>query len=493
MNIAHDTSSANVPRPAARRPPLVIDLDGTLTYTDTLVESVVRLLKGTPWRIFTLLLALFGGRAGFKRHVAGQMCIAPDTLPYNEELLDYARAERDAGRRVILATAAHSSIADPVAAHLGLFEQVIATGQDGNLKGAAKLARIRAMVGDDFVYAGDSPADLAIWRGARAAILVGVSPGLERQARAVCEVERVFPARRAGPMTWLRAIRVHQWLKNLLIFVPLLTAFTFLEMDKLVSAGMAFFAFSFAASATYLWNDLVDLESDRRHPRKRHRPMASGEIAIPKALLAALLLMAAGLLLGALVSGAFLASLVAYIVLTTAYSLVLKRYVLIDVLMLAVLYTLRIFTGSIAVHVEISAWLLAFSLLIFYSLAILKRCAELVSLRDASRQAASGRDYLVSDLIVLWPLGVGAALASIVVFCLYVQAPDTQVRYLTPALLWGVFLCLLYWLSRLWVKTARAEMHDDPLVYAIKDRGCRLTIGAMVAFTIAARFIAVPH
>lgn len=471
--------------------PLVVDLDGTLVQTDTLFESLMLLFRQAPWRLFGALFSLLHGRRAFKVYVSQFVNVAADALPYNDDLLNYLRLQRAAGRQIVLATAAHYSIANRVSAHLGLFDHIIATQDGANLKGSAKLAEIHKLVGSEFVYVGDSSADLPIWSRASGAILVGVSPAVAREVEKTCQIEQVFKRPALTMLVWIKAIRAHQWLKNALIFVPLLTAFSFVDVSKLVSVIAAFIAFSLTASATYICNDLVDLESDRRHPRKRKRPMASGVISIPQAILAAFALMSVGLVISYLISVQFLAILVAYIVLTTAYSLVLKRYVLIDVLMLAVLYTVRILAGAIALEVSISVWLLAFSLLTFYSLAILKRCAELVSLQQIQRDATAGRDYRVTDLAALWPLGIGASLASIVVFCLFIQAAETQSRYLTPTLLWGVVLAMLYWLSRLWIKTSRAEMHDDPLVYAIMDRGCRVTIAAMVVFTIAARFVSV--
>lgn len=471
--------------------PLIVDLDGTLVQTDTLFESLMLLFRQAPWRLFGALSSLLYGRRAFKEYVSQFVSLAPDALPYNDDVLNYLRSQRAAGRQLVLATAAHHSIASRVSAYLGLFDHVLATQDGANLKGNAKLAEIRRLVGSEFVYAGDSSADLPIWSQASAAILVGVSPAVAREVERTCRIEKVFARPALTMLVWVKAIRAHQWLKNALIFVPLLTAFSFVDVSKLVSVMAAFIAFSLTASATYIWNDLVDLENDRRHPRKRKRPIASGVVSIPRAVLAACALMSIGLVVGYLISAQFLAILMAYIVLTTSYSLVLKRYVLIDVLMLAVLYTVRILAGAIALDVSISVWLLAFSLLTFYSLAILKRCAELMSLQQIQREATSGRDYRVADLAVLWPLGIGASLASIVVFCLFIQAAETQSRYLTPTLLWGVVLALLYWLSRLWIKTSRSEMHDDPLVYAIMDRGCRVTIAVMVVFTVAARFVSV--
>ena len=470
--------------------PLVVDLDGTLTPTDTLVESGLKLIRRSPAALLSMPFWLLSGRAGFKRAIAARCGVAAHSLPYHQPLLDYLRAEKARGRRIVLATAAHSSIAADVAGHLDLFDQVLATGDQDNLKGAAKLGAIQREVGADFVYAGDSRADLPVWRGARGAILVGASARTSGIVRGgAVPVEREFPAHSRSLKVWLRALRVHQWLKNLLLFVPLFAAFSFLDLAKLGQLALAFVAFSLAASATYVVNDLWDLESDRAHPRKRLRPFASAQLPILHGLAVAGAALAAALALAALVSPGFLLVLLLYLALTSVYSWVLKEYMLIDVLMLSLLYTLRIQAGAVATGIKASSWLLAFSVFVFLSLALIKRCSELVSLQQDGRSATRGRDYRVDDLVVLWPLGVGAALSAVVVLGLFISAPETQARYRSPDLLWLAAFGMIYWLGRLWIKTSRGEMHDDPVVYAMRDRGSRVAILAIVALALAAHFL----
>lgn len=466
-----------------------MDLDGTLTPTDTLVESVISLVKRSPVNLLRLPLWLMKGRAGFKEVIAKHAGISPEQLPYREPLLAYLREEKTKGRKIVLATAAHISIAKGVAAHLGLFDQVLATEADCNLKGAAKLEAIKKAVGEEFVYAGDSQADLPIWKAANAAVLVSVAVQTAARVRSAVPIEMEFPKEGVGLAVWLQALRVHQWLKNLLLFVPLLTAFSFLEFGKLGTMMLAFLAFSLAASATYIVNDLLDLENDRAHPRKRLRPFASARLPILDGLAVAGGALILALLMALLVSKSFLLILLAYLMLTSVYSWMLKEYVLIDALTLSLLYTLRILAGSVAVGIPTSHWLLAFSGFIFLSLALVKRCSELVSLDRTGIAAARGRDYRVADLVVLWPLGVGAALSAVVIFGLFISAPETKSRYVTPNMLWFVAIGLIYWLGRLWIKTSRGEMHDDPVIYAIKDRGSRLTIFAMLTVMLTAHFL----
>ncbi|MGZ8992285.1 MAG: UbiA family prenyltransferase [Telluria sp.] len=465
-------------------PPIVVDLDGTLTATDTLVESVIQLIKQAPLTLIFLPFWLLRGRAHFKAKVAAATVFSAQGLPFRGDLMQFLIDQKVAGRRLVLATAANESIAHAVADHLKLFDQVIASNSTTNLKGKRKLAAIRQQVGEDFVYVGDSAADLPIWHAARSAILVNAGAKLTRAVKELVPVEREFSTARSPVKVWAKALRVHQWLKNLLLFVPLLTAFSFTEPTAVVTVLVAFLSFSFAASATYIVNDLSDLDSDRTHARKRYRPFAACTIRIVDGIAAAAALMISAFVLSFFVSQAFSLILLAYVIITTAYTWRLKEYVLIDVLTLAVLYTMRIVAGAFAIGVSMSPWLLAFSIFIFFSLALVKRCSELVSLRDGDIAAAKGRDYRTTDLVILWPLGVGAALSSVVVFGLFISAAVTKERYATPEILWIVALGLIYWLTRLWVKTARGEMHDDPIVYALKNRGSRVTmalcVGAMV-------------
>ncbi len=469
--------------------PLVVDLDGTLTPTDTLAEATIRLLKQRPWLVLNVLVWLFLGRAQFKERVASRFSLSVHSIPWREDFLGWLRAERESGRRLILATAAHRSIADAVAAHLGIFSSVLATDAGGhNLKGANKLAAIRAQVGERFSYAGDSSADLAVWRGAETAVLVGVSPQLARAAAAATRVEITFANPPRGLRVWVRALRVHQWVKNVLIFVPLLTSFAFFDLQASGRGLLAFIAFSLAASATYIFNDLWDLDSDRQHARKRARPFASVSLPISRGVAVAGLLLLVAFAVAVALSPAMALVLLVYVVLTTVYSLVLKHYVIVDVLMLALLYTLRVISGSVATGIAVTPWLLAFSVFTFFGLALVKRCAELVSLERAGKEGAKGRDYQVGDLAVLWPLGVGASLCAVVVFGLYIGSPEAQVHYRNSAPLWLAGVGLIYWVARLWIKTARGEMHDDPIVFAIRDFGSRVTIVAMLGLVIAGHF-----
>ncbi|MBN3728302.1 UbiA family prenyltransferase [Burkholderia sp. Ac-20379] len=475
-----------------RELPLVVDLDGTLTPSDTLMETLVGAVKSRPANLLFLPFWLTGGRAAFKARIAAHADFQADTLPYREPLIDYLAREREGGRKIVLATAAHRSIAERVGEHLGLFDLVIATNGETNLKGETKLAGIRQHVGDDFVYAGDSKADLPVWAGAKAAVLAGVAPAVAANVRSSIPVEQEFSNARASLATWGRALRLHQWLKNLLLFVPLLTAFAFFDADKVATLALAFLSMSLGASATYIGNDLWDLDNDRRHPRKRNRPFARGALSIGQGVACAIALLALAFGLALAVSPQFAGMFVLYLLLTTSYSWHLKSVVLLDVVVLSLLYTFRILAGAVAVRLAVSHWLLAFSVFAFLSLALVKRCSELVLLRRSGKQTSAGRDYRVGDLEVLWPFGIGASLAAVVVFGLFINAPETAERYTLPYLLWFVQVGLIYLFGHLWIKTVRGEMDDDPIVYVIKSRGSLGLLCAMVACMLAAHFLPAP-
>lgn len=463
-------------------PHIVVDLDGTLTPSDTLWESVISLLRHSPFLLFALPIWLLKGRSHLKARVAAHSSFSADLLPINPELLQFLKTQKQAGRQLVLATAAHQSIADRVAARLAIFDAVLASDAALNLKGTAKLAAVQRRFGTNFCYAGDSSADLPIWAQARSAVLVGVADHIRDQVALTTPVEREFigcaGAKASKLTTWARALRVHQWMKNLLVLVPAFTSFSIRSFDVWLSLLTAFLAFSFLASSTYIFNDLLDLNSDRAHPRKRMRPFACAELSIPSGLAVAMGLLVASLVLGLAVDVKFAALLGVYLVTTVAYSLRLKRVLLLDVVTVALLYTVRVLAGGVAVGVALSAWLLAFSVFVFVSLALVKRCAELVSQGDAF--ALPGRDYKPQDLAVLWPMGVSTATAAVVVFGLFINAAETRARYANPELLWVAALLLLYWLGRLWLKTGRGEMHDDPLVFAARDAISRRTILAIV-------------
>lgn len=467
--------------------PLYVDLDGTLTYSDMLLESLFALLRNNPLYLFLLPWWLLKGKAYLKAQLAQRVDVDVTTLPYHLPFLEFLRAEHARGRRLILATAASRRYAEHVARHLGIFAEVLGSDAAHNLAGEAKCNAIRAHNNaQPFDYAGNARRDVAIWRRARAALVVNASDGVVGAATRVTQVQQIFDRPGGGASTYLRALRPHQWLKNLLLFVPLLTAHQWANHVALGHLLLAFLAFGLAASSVYVLNDLLDLSTDRLHPRKCRRPFASGELPLQHGLLLVPLLAGAGVLVAALVSRELVGALLVYLLLTSGYSLHFKRYALIDVLLLAGLYTLRVIAGALAIQVPLSFWLLAFSVFLFFSIALLKRCAELRSLRDAARSSSAGRDYHVGDLSDLRAMGMASGYLAVLVFALFINSPEVAERYTHPQLLWLSCPALLYWVSRVWIKQGRGEMHDDPLMFALRDVASWVVLSALLAVVFAA-------
>ena len=461
--------------------PLCVDLDGTLIRSDILIESAFALLKQSPWLILAMPFWLFGGRQNLKHQIAQRVSLDVEALPYNDTVLGFLMEAQAKGRRLVLTTAANEEIAGAVAAHLGIFDDVMASDAAANLKGSRKQERLVDRYGEaGFDYAGDAWADLQVWPHARNAILVQPSRRLRRIAEQRSNVVRVFEAETRSIALYLRAMRLHQWVKNLLIFIPLLAAQKVMEPQLILQALIAFLAFGLCASSVYVLNDLLDLTTDRRHARKRLRPFAAGAIPIwhGVAMMPALLLVAATF--ASFLSTTFIAVLCGYYVLTLAYSLWLKQRVLVDVLTLASLYTIRVIAGAAAVAVAPSFWLLAFSMFLFLSLAMVKRYAELIEVESKGGEQILGRGYQVVDLETLTSLGAASGYVSVLVLAFYINSPDVRIPYGLPQAIWLVCPIMLYWISRVWFAARRGKMHDDPIVYAAKDNISRWCLAAVV-------------
>jgi 4-hydroxybenzoate polyprenyltransferase/phosphoserine phosphatase len=460
---------AGSPATEDRRIPLCVDLDGTLIRSDLLWEGAVVALKRRPWIALLFPLWLLRGRAHLKRRIAQSALVSPDTLPYRQEVLEFCRQERDRGRRLVLVTAADEGPARAVASHLDLFDEVLASDGRRNLSGTSKRDELAGRFGPrGFDYAGDSRKDLAVWADSREAIVVAPGPGLEKAARDTARVGRVFHPEGSRLLAFLRALRPYQWAKNLLVFVPVTAAHQVTDPAQLRAALLAFVAFSLCASAVYLLNDLLDLEADRNHPRKKGRPFASGALSIPFGLVMVPLLLALAVAASIPLRPLFLAVLAVYFAVTLAYSLGLKELAIVDVLTLAGLYTLRILAGAAATWVPPSFWLLAFSMFIFLSLALVKRNAELRVMFAKGRAGARG--YRVEDLPVLQALGAASGCLSVLVLALYVNSGTVENLYRRPEAIWLLCPLLLYWIARIWLKTHRGLMHDDPVIFAMSDR-----------------------
>jgi len=468
-------------------PPLVVDLDGTLIKTDLLLESVCNLLRQQPLALFALPFWLLKGRAQLKQEIAHRVQLDPALLPYRTELLDYLRAEHDKGRSIILATASDQRFARYVADHLQLFDMVLASDGVTNLAAQRKRARLVTEFGEKgFDYVANESRDLAVWSSARKAIVVSPNPRLKRAVVKVSQLETAFEEPGPSVGEYFRALRPQQWLKNILVFVPLFSAHLFTEPALLVRTIIAFVAFCCCASAGYLVNDLCDLPADRHHPSKRLRPFASGQLPLAYGFATAPVLMMLGCLLAGLLSGLSLGIVVLYSMVAAVYSFSLKKEAMLDVFTLASLYTLRIIEGGLAAAVPLSVWLLAFSMFLFLSLAFIKRYAELVIMRSIDGDHAKARSYELSDAELLVSTGNASGYAAVLVLSLYIASGSVKVLYSTHMVLWLVCPLLLYWIGYLWMVAHRGNMHHDPLVFAVRDRTSRILILLMLAAALIA-------
>ena len=458
--------------------PLVVDIDGTLLRTDLLLESVFRLLGTHPRRAFPLLRRAGKGRAQLKAALAEQVTLDIDAMPLNAAAVAFVEEQRALGRRVYLASACDRRYAEAVAGRIGDCDGVFASDGSCNLKGPDKAALLLQAFGEGgFDYVGDARADLPVWRVARKAIMVRPAHDVLRAVSRQHPSPVVLEPRAFRPRDYLKAMRVHQWLKNTLLFLPVLAGHE-ITPENLLVLLVAFASFSLTASSIYIVNDLLDLGADRRHPQKRFRPLAAGTIPLSHGIALSAVLLAAGVALAALVSRDFLFVMLAYCVVTSLYSFELKRRIVVDVLTLAGLYTLRIFAGAAAVQIELSAWMLAFSMFLFLCLALVKRFTELNAQGEAGPGAGSRRSYLRGDAQLIITQACAAGYAAVVVLALYVNSPAVIELYTRPEGLWLVCVLLLYWLTRFLLIAHRGSMHHDPLVYALKDRTSLATIAA---------------
>ncbi|WPB57298.1 UbiA family prenyltransferase [Xylophilus sp. GOD-11R] len=451
--------------------PLCVDLDGTLSKTDLLHESVLQLIKINFLFLFYLPFWLIKGKAFLKRQIAQRTSLNYSTLPYNSDVIALINAAKLDGRMVVLATASQESQALGVANHLGLFDTIEASTAEVNLASSQKAKRLVDKFGKfEFDYVGNSRADLAVWAVCRKSIVVSSSESLFSRAKAVCSDVTKIERARPSLKNILKAIRVHQWLKNALVFVPVLVKHGPIQWAEAVQALLAFVAFSLCASAVYVLNDLLDLEADRQHKSKRRRHFASGNIPISVGAMLLPALMASSLAAALQLPPLFFMVLVVYFIATNLYSLWLKRQVIVDIMLLAMLYTTRIVAGGSASGIDLSFWLLAFSIFIFFSLGVVKRYTELRDAQLENRRQPAGRGYAVDDLPILLTLGVSSGFSAVVVLALYVNNPDADINYKYPQMLWLAVLAVLYWIVRVWMKTHRGEIHEDPVVFAATDK-----------------------
>ena len=464
---------------------LCVDLDGALVKSDTLFDGTCLFARRQPMQIWRLPLWLAAGRAHLKAEIAWRAPLDVARLPYNSALLRFLRAERRSGRRIYLTTGADVSLAERVAGQVGIFDGVLASDGVVNLTRERKLALIESRFGA-FDYVGNSTADLPLLMRARQAMVANPTRGLLSGLRSRgIPIARTFRDRPPILRTLMKAIRVHQWAKNILLLAPLLFSHN-LRPRPAAAVFLAFFCFSFMASANYLVNDLLDIENDRRHPAKRFRPFASGDLPVSSGILLALALACASLALLPLLARGFAVWLGVYLLVTSVYSIYLKRIAIVDVLVLSGLYTLRLLAGGAATGTVISPWLAGFSSFLFLSLAMVKRFGELENLRERGGTVTHGRGYRVADMEQIRAFGTASAYAAVLVFTLYITRPDVDALYKHPMRLWLIVPLMVYWITRVWLIASRGELDDDPVIFALRD-GISLAVGlGVVAVAILA-------
>jgi 4-hydroxybenzoate polyprenyltransferase len=451
--------------------PLCVDLDGTLIPTDVLSESLVVFLKRAPWRICSVMAWLWRGKAYLKQQIAARVQLDIESLPYNQRFLSFLQDEHNRGRKLVLATAADARIAQQIANYLGIFDMVVASDGTENLRGEQKMAKLCSIFGEKgFVYAGNDASDLAVWKHAAGAIVINASPEVVKNAGQVCEITQVFLTKKKLLLTWIKALRIHQWAKNLLLFVPLIAAHKLTDPVLCMKAIEIFIAFSLCASSVYILNDLLDLQSDRRHARKKDRPFASGALSLTSGLLCIPLLLCISSVLGYLLHNRCVAILAFYFMTTLLYSCYFKQIVLFDVFCLASFYCIRIWCGAVALDIFVSHWLLAFSLFFFLSLAFVKRFTELQCICEVNKKTMDGRGYVASDMELLLLFGVASGYIAVLIFALYINSEHVKTIYASPERLWLLCPVILYWISYIWLLAHRGQMNEDPVAFALCDK-----------------------
>lgn len=491
MSGAAVAMSEPVARPAPALLPLVVDLDGTLLRTDTAFELIAANLTREPLGVLGALFAGLGSRAVMKRKLSALGGLDAESLPLREDLIAWLREQKAAGREIHLVSAADQAVVDQLAARVGLFDTAVGSKDGVNLKGPRKAERLQALFPQGFVYAGDSPADAPVWAASASAVVAGGSKAAARAAeRSGKPIEATFADPRVTLKNWRKALRLHQWAKNILLFVAMFMGRAYVEPQAWVSCALGFLALGAVASGTYLLNDLVDLSADRRHPTKKDRMLASGRLKIAHGLLLAPVLILGGLAAGAALDLWFGVCLLAYLVITLAYSFRLKRVPFLDTLLLAWLFTLRILMGAALAGVVVSEWLLVFSMFFFFGLSIAKRHVEVLRKVRAGGGALAGRGFMAEDEAVTLAFGVASSVASILILVMYLMdGAFPSGFYSAPVFLWAMPVAVGGWLTRVWLLAHRGELDDDPVAFAIKDR-VSLALGTVLgaAFVAASAF-----
>jgi len=469
--------------------PLCVDLDGTLLKTDMLYESFIRLIRLQPWCLFLFPVWLIKGKANLKAKIAERVDLTDIVLPFNDDVVKFVSDERTK-RPTVLLTGTTQSIANVVASQCDIFDEVQGSSTQVNLTGQNKTYWLLEKYGEkNFDYIGNEKADLPVWETARKAHVVSTKNGISETVGR--DFSEKFLIEKPSWKDYLSLIRIHQWSKNALVFVPFLLEYKFNDLNAALVVVLAFLAMCFLASATYIINDMLDLSVDRQNSTKKKRVLASGRISILQGFKVMLILLALTVVLMFFLPWKLDVLLLCYLIFTLTYSFFLKQKAILDIISIAALHTLRVIAGTVAVQTQWSFWLLAFSMFLLFSLATAKRVAELTNLNSSNRKHAIGRDYQVADIPLLIATGVSTGYISVLVVALYINSSKVQELYTQPVILW--FLCpvLMYWIGRIWLKTSRGGLHEDPIIFAIRDRTSWFTVAVLATTVIAAKYMTI--
>lgn len=451
--------------------PLCVDLDGTFLLTDSLLESILGAIKLKPIVLLLIPFWLLKGRANLKSQITKFFIPNVETLPINDEVLKFITEQKLKNRKIILTTATNIKVAENIVNNYAVFDEFFASSNENNLRASNKANFLIEKFGEkQFDYIGNSFDDLKVWQFSNNAILVNPSKNLVKKVQRINQNIVSISLNKTTFYDYIQQIRIHQWLKNILIFLPFLLAHK-INLQNLINSTLAFIAFSFIASFVYIINDLFDLESDRRHPTKKYRPLACGKISISKAFFISLILFIAGSVISIkFLNIYFISTLAIYLFITTIYTFYVKRIVILDIITLSLLYTIRLIAGGVSTYIEVSEWLLGFSLFFFLSLATMKRYTELLIINEQNKTKTSGRGYSIKDISLIRTIGLSTGYLSVLIFSLYLNSFKVISLYKNPKILWLITLSLLYWISRLWLISHRGEMNDDPIIFIAKDK-----------------------
>ncbi len=454
--------------------PLCVDLDGTLIKSDMMFESMAILIKSNPIYLLMIPIWFIKGKLYLKEQLFNRVQIDIDTMPLNDEIVNFLINEKKSGRTILLVTASLQYYADKYKEKFNFLDEAIGSKDGINLSAKYKAEYLKGRFGDkNYDYIGDSHKDLVVWSFAQNALIVSDNTILINKAKEITNIAETWGRTNTPKYKIIfKQLRIYQWVKNLLIFLPALLAHS-LEFNIYFQLLLSFLSFSFVASSIYIFNDLMDLNSDRKHKIKKNRPLAAGNFRISDAFVYTILLMTIGIMIGVFINISFIIVLLIYLITTYLYSIYLKRIYIVDIITLALLYTMRIIAGSATSGFIISEWLAAFALFFFFSMGALKRFTEL---KNSKNEKLSGRAYIADDMNIVQIMGICSSMISVLVMVLYINSNTISQLYSNPKILYLIIPILLHWNMRVWVLADRSMMNEDPIVFSIKDKYSYLSI-----------------